>query len=130
MLYPAFVELGNKNEAYSVVLPDFKGCYTATDNEDELPKAVQEAVELHFEGENFALPTPSKISTLKNHPDYHYNGVWMLFNIDTSKLATPSKRINVTIPSTLLAKLDKKAKSMHISRSGLLQKLVSEQIKE
>jgi len=72
MLYPAFVELGNDKEAYSVVLPDFDGCFTATDNEDELPKSVQEAVELHFEGEDFDLPSPSKLETLKASGDYNY----------------------------------------------------------
>lgn len=126
MLYPAFVELGNKNQAFSVVLPDFKGCYTATDNEDELPKAVQEAIELHFEGEDFNLPTPSKLSQLKNSGDYDYNGVWMFFNIDTGKLATKTKRINITFPTNLLNQLDAQAKALHTSRSGLLQKLVSE----
>ena len=29
MLYPAFVELGDKNHAYGVVLPDFPGCFSA-----------------------------------------------------------------------------------------------------
>jgi predicted RNase H-like HicB family nuclease len=128
MLYPAFVELGNDKEAYSVVLPDFDGCFTATDNEDELPKSVQEAVELHFEGEDFDLPPPSKLETLKASDDYNYDGVWMFFNIDTAKLSTKAKRINITFPRSLLSRLDNQAKELHVSRSGLLQSLVEKNL--
>ena len=128
MLYPAFVELGNDNQAYSVVFPDFKGCYTAVDNEQGLLKSVQEAVELHFEGENFALPKPSILVDLKKSADYNYDGIWMFFDINTNKLNTKSKRINITLPANILNKLDTRAKALHTSRSGLLQKLVSEQI--
>ena len=54
MLYPAFVELGDKNRAYGVVLPDFPGCFSAADEMNDLPARVQEAVELYFEGGGFA----------------------------------------------------------------------------
>lgn len=124
MLYPAFVELGDKHHAYSVVLPDFKGCFTAVDTEKDLQKAVQEAVELFCEGENLTLPKPSHLADLKNHPDFDYDGVWMLFDIDTVRLSTRSRRVNVTFPEYVLARLDGKAKAEHLSRSALLQKLV------
>ena len=128
MYYPAYVELGDQTSAYSVVLPDFPGCFSAADTIEALPKAVQEAVELYFEGEDMALPVPSNIEALINNPDYDYGGVWMLFDIDTSKLSSKSKRVNITFPENLLAKLDEQAKAEHISRSAFLQKLVTERL--
>lgn len=131
MFYPAYVEMGDKNTAFAAVLPDFPGCYTAVDNLDDLPKAVQESVELYFDGEGFDLPHPSSLPELiKRKAEYDYEGVWMMFQIDTSKLQTRSKRINITFPENLLCELDSKAKTEHLSRSGYLQKLVFEDLNE
>ena len=128
MYYPAFVELGDDQNAYGVVLPDFPGCFTAAEKLEELPQKVQEAVELYFEGDEHPLPKASKIETLKQHPDYQYDGVWTLFDIDTTKLSNKSKQIHITFPETLLTKLDQAAKAQHTSRSALLQKLVTEHL--
>lgn len=130
MYYPAYVEMGDDNTAYAAVLPDFPGCYPAADDLDRLPKAVQEAVELYFEGEGLDLPKPSHLQELvKRTGEFDYPGVWMMFQIDTSKLQTRSKRINVTFPENLLCELDSKAKSEHLTRSGYLQKLVFEDLR-
>lgn len=113
MLYPAFVELGDETRAYGVVLPDFPGCFSAADEADDLPAMIQEALELYFEGENMDLPAPSHIADLRHHPDYAYDGVWMLFDIDTSRLSTRAKRFNATLPENLLAAIDS-----HVARHG------------
>lgn len=110
MLYPAYVELGSENQAFGVALPDFPGCYTATDTQEDLPRMVQEAVELYFEEEDLTLPEPSQIKDWKKSTDFNYNGVWMMFDIDISKISTKSKRINISFPENLLAQLDNKAK--------------------
>lgn len=120
MLYPAYVEMGDETTAYGVVLPDFPGCFSAADNEADLAKNIQEAIELHFEGENFTLPEPSKLADLQHHPDYNYGGVWMLFDIDTAKLSTKAKRFNATLPENLLNDIDNYVKQYGGSRSGFL----------
>ncbi len=120
MFYPAYVEIGDENTAYSVVLPDFPGCFSAADNEEDLAKNVQEAVELHFEGEDFPLPQPTPLSQLRNHPDYDYEGVWVMFDINTAKLSTRSKRFNATLPENLLNDIDEYVKQHGGSRSGFL----------
>jgi len=124
MLYPAYVEPGDENTAWSVTLPDFPGCFAAADSEAELPRAVQEAVEVYFDGEDIELPKPSSIADWKDHPDYDYDGVWMLFDIDTSRLNNRTRRINITMPESLLMRLDEAARAKHMSRSALLQELV------
>ncbi|KAF3978546.1 MAG: HicB family protein [Methylococcales symbiont of Iophon sp. n. MRB-2018] len=124
MKYLGYVESGDEKCASSVVLPDFPGCFSAVDDEQDLNKAVQEAVELHFEGENFDLPTPLTLNEVQNLPNFDYPGVWMFFEIDADKISTKLQRVNITIPTNILTKLDALATSQHISRSGMVRQLV------
>ena len=128
MLYPAFVELGDKNHAYGVVLPDFPGCFSAADEMNDLPARVQEAVELYFEGEDLPLP-PSDLATLRTRPEFAYDGLWMLFDIDTSRLTTRAKRFNATLPANLLAAIDDYVKTHGGSRSGFLAEAAREKLR-
>ncbi|SMN00693.1 hypothetical protein SPONN_1909 [uncultured Candidatus Thioglobus sp.] len=124
MKYLGYVESGDDKYASSVVLPDFPGCFSAVDDEQDLNKAVQEAVELHFEGEDFDLPTPLTLNEVQDLPNFDYSGVWMFFEIDTNKISTKLQRVNITIPINILTKLDTLATSQHISRSGMVRQLV------
>ncbi|BAS67675.1 type II toxin-antitoxin system HicB family antitoxin [Bathymodiolus septemdierum thioautotrophic gill symbiont] len=124
MRYLGYVEAGSDAYATSVVLPDFPGCFSAVDNEQDLNAAVQEAVELHFEGEDFDLPTPMTLSEAQNSSNFDYQGVWMWFEIDTDKISTKLQRVNITIPTNILTKLDALAGSQHTSRSGMVRQLV------
>ena len=124
MKYLGYVESGDEQHASSVVLPDFPGCFSAVDDEQNLNDAVQEAVELHFEGEDFDLPTPLTLGEVQQLPDFGYSGVWMWFDIDTDKISTKPQRVNITIPTNILDKLDTLAANQHTSRSGMVRQLV------
>jgi predicted RNase H-like HicB family nuclease len=50
MLYPVYVQVGDADHAHGVSFPDFPGCFSAADTWSDLPAAVQEAVEAHFNG--------------------------------------------------------------------------------
>lgn len=116
MRYLGYVEAGDDTHATSVVLPDFPGCFTAVDDEQDLNTAVQEAVELHFEGENFSLPIPLMLSQAQSLQDFDYSGAWMWFEIDTDKISTKLHRVNITIPANILSRLDTMAsRSTHLS---------------
>lgn len=80
MFYPAYVhkDLGS---AYGVTLPDFPGCFAAADELQDLPRQVQEAVELHFEGENLSIPVPTAPDDWAGD-DRFLGGYWMLIDID------------------------------------------------
>ena len=94
MLYPAYVELGDENHAFGVVLPDFPGCFSAADKLEDLPARVQEAVELYFEGEDLPLPPPSTIEELRHRPEFDYPGEWKEFDIDIDKLQIKKNIVN------------------------------------
>lgn len=121
MIYPAYVHLGDKKHAHGVTLPDFDGCFTAADNYNDLATSVQEAVELHFEGEDFEIPQPSDINELEKTDEYE-GGVWMLVNVDLSKLETKPMRLNVSLPGHVVRKMDDYASENHMTRSALIVK--------
>ncbi len=121
MRYLGYVETGDEAHANSVVLPDFPGCFSAADDEQNLAKAVQEAVELHFEDEDFDLPIPSTLKQIESQAGFDYPGVWMWFEIDVDKISTKLQRVNITMPKNILTKLDAVANHEHISRSGMLR---------
>lgn len=61
MLYPVHVYAGNDQYAHSVTIPDCPGCFSAADEWDDLPARIQEAAELHIDGEEMDVPEPSSI---------------------------------------------------------------------
>ena len=121
MIYPAYVHLGDKKYAHGVTFPDFEGCYSAADEFSDIKRNAQEAVELHFEDEDFALPAPSDIADLEATGEYE-GGIWMLIDIDVSKLNSKAVRLNVSLPSHIVTRMDEFAKGNRLTRSGLIVK--------
>ena len=105
MLYPVYIHLGDEDHAHGVTIPDFPGCFSAADDWQDLPKMVQEAIELWCEGQNLALPKPTALDILVNNPDYA-DGVWMLMEVDVSTLETKPVRLNISMPQSLVSEID------------------------
>lgn len=121
MLYPVYVHMGNEQQAHGVVFPDFPGCFSAADTWEALPAAIQEAAQTHFHGEPDAVPAPSTLENLTNDPAYQ-GGVWLLADIDLSRIETKPVRLNISQPSTLVQQIDTYAAAHHLTRSGFLAK--------
>jgi len=121
MRYPVVIHK-DKASDYGVIVPDLPGCFSAGDTfEDALTQAV-EAIELHLEGLLFdgeQIPELQGIEAHRNNADFS-DGTWALVNVDLSKLASKTKRINITLPERVLALVDEQAKREGDSRSGLL----------
>ena len=129
MLYPVYVHLGDENHAHGVTIPDFPGCFSAADAWDLLPNAIQEAIELYCEGEDMDIPDPSPMEKLIANPDYA-GGVWMLIDVDVSRLSTKPMRINISLPENLVQSIDRYAKTHHLTRSGFLAKAALAEIRK
>jgi predicted RNase H-like HicB family nuclease len=119
MLYPVYVHIGDAKHAHGMIFPDFPGCFSAADEWQDIPRMAQEAVECHMAGENLPLPNATPIEDLVHHPDYT-EGVWMLVDIDVSRLDPSPQRINISLPKNLLAEIDAYASSHGATRSGFL----------
>lgn len=121
MLYPVYVELGDDHTAHGIAIPDFPGCFSAADEWERIPAMVQEAVEVWIEGEDVKLPKATALESLARHPDYQYGGVWMLVDVDVARLRPARvKRVNITLPEDVLARIDAFADEHHMTRSGFL----------
>jgi predicted RNase H-like HicB family nuclease len=118
MLYPVYVHK-EPESAYGVTFPDFPGCFSASDDLEGLSRLAQEAVEVHFEGEDAEIPPPTAIEELAADPTYE-GGFWLLIDIDLTKVNTKSVRLNISLPTRLVGEIDRYAAEHHMTRSGFL----------
>jgi len=114
MLYPIYVHQGDAKHAHGVTIPDFPGCFSAVDNWEELPAMLQESIELYCEGEDMELPKPSSLEKLIKNKEYQ-TGIWMMLDINVSKLNLKSVPLNISLPSKLVSHLD-----AYVSRHRLI----------
>lgn len=119
MLYPVYVHVGDENHAHGVTIPDFPGCFSAADTWEDLPARIQEAIEVSCEGEHGEIPAPTPLEKLAHDPTYT-GGVWMLVNVDVSRLSSKPVRLNISLPEGLVKQIDEHARAQHLSRSGFL----------
>jgi predicted RNase H-like HicB family nuclease len=121
MIYPVYVHLGDAEHAHGVTIPDLPGCFSAADDWEDLPTQIQEAVELYFEGETIEIPTPTPLEQLAKDPRYQDGGIWMLVDIDFSRIRPKSVKVRVSLPASLVGRIDASAKKRRMSRSGFLE---------
>lgn len=97
------------SSSYGVTIPDLRGCFSGGDTLDEAIKNAEVAIYQHVEtmlklGKVFDLKA-SAIEDLQGQEDYA-GATWALVNVDLSKLSTKAQRINITLPSYVLTKID------------------------
>ena len=120
MLYPVYVHTGDAKHAHGVSFPDFPGCFAAADEWADLPAAIQEAVQAHFHGEGAqAVPGPTALESLAVDPQF-VGGVWLLADVDLSRIDTSPVRLNISLPANLVDQIDAYARSHGATRSGFL----------
>jgi len=127
MLFPVVIHKDD-DSCYSVSIPDMPGCFTAGESMLEAVSNVQQAAECHYFGEP-DLPTPSDMEKWIKEPDYK-DGVWVMVDIDLSRLQVKAKRVNITIPENLLSRIDRYVLAHHLTRSGLLAQAASRYMAE
>ncbi len=125
MLYPIYVHVGDEKHAHGIEFPDFPGCFSAADDWQDINRMAQEAVECHMSGENLPVPAPTALEKLAADPEY-VGGVWMLVDLDVSRIDPAPQRVNVSLPRFLLSQIDEYAQAHHLTRSGFLAKAAQE----
>ena len=125
MRYPIAIEPGDEKHAYGVVVPDLPGCFSAGDTLDEAIDNAKEAIELWLEtviDDGGTAPSPKTIT--EHHSDPEYAGwIWAVVTIDLAELSDKAERINITLPSRVLRRIDAAAKAAGESRSGFIAHL-------
>ena len=92
---------------------------------ERLTPAVQEAVEAHFSGDADAVPQPTPLELLVGQADY-VGGVWMLVDLDLSRIDSQPVRLNVSRSSHLVQQIDAWAKAHQMTRSGFMASAVTQ----
>ena len=126
----AIVVHKDEGSSYGVTVPDLPGCFSGADTLDDAFVAAQEAILLHLEGmldDGDPLPKTKPIQAHIANEDYR-DGIWGFVDIDLSDIPDKAVRVNITVPSRILATIDKFAKREGETRSGFLAKAASERI--
>ena len=129
MRYPIAIEPGDKKHAYGVVVPDLPGCFSAGDTLDIAYENAKEAIAGWIEielDEGHEIPVPSKIEDVSKQEDFK-GWFFGVVEIPDSLLSEKAQRVNITLPSRVLRRLDFLAKSAGETRSGYISRMVYQQ---
>lgn len=117
-VYAGLVE-GGRQEGYSLYFPDLPGCVTAGDTLHELGLNAGEALALHLEGmaeDGQPFPEASDPSELREAADHPVGAVMLV----PAQLDDTPVRVNVSIPTSMLSRIDAEAEARGMTRSGFL----------
>lgn len=120
MFFSVGVELpANENEAYGLVVPalcnDDFGCASAADAQSEMAERVREAIllivdEMVMRGVDITLLKDAGPFVYAADPEYAYCKQWLLVDVDLSALGGKQQRINISLPDTLLERIDNRVR--------------------
>ena len=116
--------------SYGVTVPDLPGCFSGADTLDGAFVSAQEAILLHLEGmlaDGEALPRTKPIEEHTSNENYQ-DGIWGFVDVDMASVPDKAVRVNITVPSRVLAAIDKWAEREGETRSGFLTKSALEHI--
>ena len=105
-----------------VCVPDLPSCFSAGDTLDEAMENAKEAIELWLEvaiDDGMAVPEPKPLAELQRKREFR-GWTWGLVTIDIASLSDKAERINITLPSRVLRRIDQAAKAAGESRSGYI----------
>ncbi|MBF0187694.1 MAG: type II toxin-antitoxin system HicB family antitoxin [Magnetococcales bacterium] len=118
--YPVAIHK-DENSDYGVIVPDIPGCFSAGSTLEEAAAMAREAIEIHLEGmimdgEDIPTPSPAEeaMATVSDAT------VWMMVEVDMSRLSGKAKRINLTVPEFALRRIDEAARAQGKSRSAFV----------
>jgi predicted RNase H-like HicB family nuclease len=119
---PTYIAVIHKdpNSDYGVSYPDLPGCISAGSSLEEARAMAAEALAAHLEimrehGDN--IPTPSGLDEVQRHE--FAEDALLFLSVEVDVEAVP-RRINVSLPSDLIERIDRAAKSRGMTRSGFL----------
>ncbi len=106
---------------YGVDFPDFPGCVTAGADLDDAREMAVEALGLHIAGmleDGEILPGPSSLKTVMADP---HNRDAVAFLISVPEAREKAVRVNITLPESVLHRVDARAAELGTNRSAYLR---------
>ncbi|KAE9526082.1 type II toxin-antitoxin system HicB family antitoxin [Testudinibacter aquarius] len=132
MLYPIAIAIGDEKHAYGVVVPDVPGCFSAGDTLEEAFMNAKEAITFHIEGmleDGDEIPQPKPIEQHQQNADFK-DFILTFVEVDLSHLLGKSEKINVTLPSLLIKRIDQFVATHpeYKNRSQFLTKIATDRV--
>ena len=106
MKYPIAIEPGDETHAWSVVVPDLPGCFSAGDTLDEAMANARQAIDQHVEimiEDGAPIPIARSLAVIQADPAYA-GWVWAVVDVPVEKYLGPAEKINITVPRWMLAR--------------------------
>lgn len=120
MLYPIAIEPGDDSRAFGVVVPDIPGCFSAGDTLDEAIANAREAIDFHLDGlaeDNAEIPVASSFAKHQANPEYA-GWIWAVVEVDVTRYLGKAEKINITLPASLIRRIDEFVSRHPEYRSG------------
>lgn len=130
MLYPVAIDKGD--QSFGVRVPDIPGCFSGGDNYQDAIESVREAIDAHLEllvEDDEPVPEATSVENWLYDSEYA-NVVWALVDVDVTRLMGKAEKINVTLPSLLIRRIDQfvAAHPEYGSRSGFLSRIAADKV--
>lgn len=132
MKFAIAIEPGTRRTAYGIVVPDLPGCFTAGDTMEAAFDNAREAIEAHCEvlaesGKD--LPHPKPIRDWQASRQYK-GWTWGIVDVAVERFFGPAEKINITVPSRVLKRIDAHARAHGETRSGFMTKAALEAMRK
>ncbi|WP_253650910.1 type II toxin-antitoxin system HicB family antitoxin [Vibrio sp. Y29_XK_CS5] len=115
----------DKDSSYGIVVPalcnDCYSCYSASDSSKDIAAHSAEAIESILEemlADGFDVLGLKDQGALiyKEDQAYHFCDVWLQIEIDVSRYSGKTQRVNVSLPESLLAVIDRRVENSDLYR--------------
>ncbi len=115
----------NKDSSYGIVVPalcnEHYSCYSASDSSKDIAAHSAEAIESILEemlADGFDVLGLEDQGALiyKEDQSYSFCDVWLQIEIDVSRYSGKSQRVNISLPESLLAVIDRKVENSDLYR--------------
>lgn len=129
----AHAVLHEENGAFGVSFPDFPGCITGADSEEDAIRKADEVLSFHVAGmleDGEGLPARRSVKELLADPGIRESLVDGVLFLARYELPRKSVRINISMEETLVEAIDRAAEHANQSRSGFLADAARQRIRE
>lgn len=129
MLYPVAIDKGDSS--FGVRVPDILAASPGATT-IRMRSSAREAIEAHIEllvEDGEAVPEGTNVENWLSDPDFA-GVVWALVDVDITRLMGKAEKINVTLPSLLIRRIDQfvAAHPEYGSRSGFLSRVAADKV--
>lgn len=120
MYFSVGIEEPKNGEAFGLVVPalctDKFSCYSAADTQEDIAPMVTEAITMVLQQmQEEGLPVQdikdAGVLAYQKITDYAFCDAWLLVDVDMSVFEGKPKRINISMPDTLINRIDLKVKT-------------------